>query len=133
MKRNKIRYQSKPKEKVFLAPSGNIYLRYVDDDALAEPKKGDLMVYPYNDELNGISMGMYGETGFNGYFKADIFDGKKWCLILLNDIFPNGENRFTKKERPEDTYVIVREMLEKICERPLLRTYREHYMLNEED
>jgi hypothetical protein len=129
MKRNKIRYKSEPVRRIEIILTGNIFLRYVDDDAIGSAKKGDVQVYAYNEALNGNRAGEYDSTGFSGYFKVDVFDGKKWCLILLNDIFPHQENHFSKKECPIDTYGLCREILEALTGRILLRTYREHYEL----
>jgi hypothetical protein len=126
-KRNKIRYQSKPKPRVTLALSGKVYLRYVDDEAIAAAGKGDAMVYPYNEALNSLRQGDYGSTGFAGYFKVDVHDGREWRLVLLNDIFPHRENHFSKSEYPIDTYRLCREILEGMQGKTLLRTYREHY------
>lgn len=132
MKRNKIRYQAKQKEKVLITLSGKIFLKYVDDEAIEQAGKGDLMLYPYNDSLNSTRLGEYGSTGYVGYFKVDVHDGRQWCLVLLNAIFEHSEHHFAKKERPIDTYGICKEILEGLKGKPLLRTYREHYTLSED-
>lgn len=132
MKRNKIRYQSKPKDKVLLVVSGEVHLKYVDDEAIESPAKGDFMVYPYNDSLNSTRLGEYDSTGYVGYFKVDVWDGKQWCLVLLNDIFPHSEHHFAKKERPADTYVVCAEILRGLKGKSLLRRYREHYELDDD-
>ena len=126
-KRNKIRYQSKLKPQVTLVMSGNVYLEYVDDEALEAPQKGDVKFYPYNEALNSTRVGEYESTGFAGYFKADIYDGWGWRLMLLNDIFPGQENYFSKNERPIDTYTLCREMFVAQPNRVFERIYREHY------
>jgi hypothetical protein len=126
-KRNKIRYQSKDKPLVTLIASGNVYLEYVDDEALAVPKKGDFKVYPYHDALQGVRMGDYDNTGFSGYFKVDVFDGWQWKIILMNEVFIRRENYFSKKERPIDTYAICLDILKAMAGKTLIRTYREHY------
>lgn len=126
-KRNKIRYQSHEKPRVELTLTGNVYLQYVDDEALQSPQKGDLMVYPFNDALHTARMGDYGSTGFTGYFKADVYDGWGWRLVLLGDIFTHQENHFAKSERPIDTYGLCREILLSWAGKKLQRTYREHY------
>ncbi len=126
-KRNKLRYQVKQKPQITLAMSGEVYLEYVDDDALASPKKGDVKFYPYNEALNSTRVGDYESTGFAGYFKADIYDGWGWRLLLLNDIFLQQENYFAKTERPIDTYRLCREIFLAEPNRMFERTYREHY------
>ena len=132
-KRNKIRYQSKPKDKVIITLTGAIYLRYEDDEAIEQPVKGDVMVYPYNDALNSTRQGDYYSTGFSGYFKVDVFEGNVWCLVLLNDIFPHQEHHFSKSECPIDTFNLCAEILRGLAGKRLVRTYREHYELDMED
>ena len=129
MKRNKIRYQSKPVARIEIVCTGNAFLRHVDDDAIATAQKGDFQLYAYNEGLNGNRLGEYEATGLSGYFKIDVYDGKKWCLVLLNDIFPHRENHFSKKEYPIDTYGLCKELVQALKGRILLRTYREHYEL----
>lgn len=131
-KRNKIRYQSKPIRRITLILSGNVYLRYQDEDAINTPGKGDVMVYPYNEALNSVRQGDYYSTGFAGYFKVDVFDGKEWRLVLLNGIFPDHENHFSKTEQPIDTYRLCEEILKQMGGKTLLRTYREHYTTDED-
>ncbi len=126
-KRNKIRYQSKPKVRIPIVLTGKAYLLYVEDEALQTPAKGDLMVYPQNDALHSLRQGDYYSTGFSGYFKVDVWDGKQWCAVIIQGIFPDGEHRFTKKECPIDTYAVCKEILVKLAGSTLVRTYREHY------
>ncbi len=130
MKRKKA-YQSKDRPAKELVLTGNVYLRYEDDEAIASAVKGDVVVYPVNDSLNGPRLGAYDETGFVGYFKAEVFDGASWCLVRLNEIFPNKEHHFSKKERPRDTYALCADILNALKGKTLLRTYREHYDLSE--
>lgn len=127
-KRNKIRYKSAPIERKAITLSGEVYLQYEDDDAIEQAKKGDLKLYPMNDSLNGMRLGEYGSTGFSGYFKVDVYDGRQWCLLLLNDIFMHRENHFSKSERPIDTYGFCAEILKSRAGSNVVRTYREHYM-----
>ena len=133
MKRNKIRYQSKTREKILIALSGNVYLQYADDEAIAQSKKGDLLVYPQNEALNTTRQGEYRERGFSGYFKVDVSDGKSWQPMILTEIFPGREHHFSKSERPIDTYALCVEMLSALKGKALLRTYREHYELDEKE
>ena len=128
-KRNKIRYQSKPKDKVIIVLTGKVYLKYVDDEAIDLAKKGDMLVYPCNDALNSTRQGDYESTGFSGYFKVDVFEGNVWCPLLTNDIFSQKENHFSKTECPIDTYHLCEEILHMLSGRALVRTYREHYEL----
>jgi hypothetical protein len=126
-KRNKIRYQSKPKDKVCITLTGNIHLKYEDDEAIDAAKRGDLLVYPCNEALNSTRVGEYYSTGFAGYFKVDVFEGNVWCPVLLHGIFLHRENHFSKSECPIDTYRLCRELLAPWAGKTLVRTYREHY------
>lgn len=132
-KRNKIRYQAEKKPKITIVLTGQVLLRYVDDEAIELAKKGDLMVYPNNDALNSNRMGDYESTGFSGYFKVDVHDGREWQPVIISGIFSNHENHFAKSERPIDTYNICHEILVQLSGKSLLRTYREHYTPDEEE
>jgi len=127
-RRNKVRYQSKPKEKVRITLTGQVYLRYVDEEAIEQPKRGDMLVYPCNDALNTTRQGDYDATGFSGYFKVDVFEGNVWCPVIATSIFPDKENHFSKTECPIDTYELCLESLRAMTGKNLVRTYREHYI-----
>ena len=126
-KNNKKRYQVKDKPKVTINLTGIVFLQYVDDEAATMAQKGDLLVYPYNDALNTTRLGEYNNTGFTGYFKADVSDGKVWQPLLLGQIFKNNVQYFAKTERPIDTYNLCAEILRNNAGMTLVRTYREHY------
>jgi len=126
-KNNKLRYQVKDKPKVTINLTGIVFLQYVDDEAATMAQKGDLLVYPYNDALNTTRQGEYNNTGFTGYFKADVSDGRVWQPVLLGQIFKNNEQYFSKSERPIDTYNLCAEILRNNAGLTLVRTYREHY------
>jgi len=130
-KRNKIRYQSKQKDPVIITLTGNVYLRYEDEEAIESAHKGDLLVYPCNDALNSTRQGDYYSTGFSGYFKVDVFEGNVWCPIIMTTVFPANEHHFGKKECPIDTYRLCLDMLKALAGRRLTRTYREHYELED--
>lgn len=131
MKRNKIRYQSKVQEKILITLTGKVYLRYDEEDELAmqSAAKGDLLAYPQNTALNSTRCGDYGSTGFSGYFKLDVFDGKNWQPLILNEFFLHNENHFSKSECPIDTYDYCVEILQGFIGKSVQRTYREHYEL----
>jgi hypothetical protein len=131
-KRNKIRYQSKPKDPVIITLTGNVFLRYEDEEAIDKAVRGDLLVYPCNDALNSNRQGDYTSTGFTGYFKVDVFEGNVWCPLILTTVFPGNEHHFGKKECPIDTYGLCAEILKAMAGRQLVRTYREHYELEED-
>ena len=132
-KRNKVRYQVKAKNKVIITLTGTVYLKYTDDEIIEQAKRGDLLTFPQNEALNTTRQGDYESTGFSGYFKVDVFEGNVWCPVLLNDIFPQRENHFSKTECPIDTFQLCGEMLVALAGKTLVRTYREHYILEESE
>lgn len=129
MGKRKITYQSKDKLKIAIVLTGNVFLQYVDDDNISLAQKGDLLVYANNEALNTTHIGEYDRTGFSGYFKVDISDGKNWQPLIISNIFTAHENHFSKKERAIDTYAVCREMLVDFAGNEAVRTYREHYEL----
>lgn len=129
---NKLHYQSKEKNRPTITLTGNIFLQYADEEeVIMQAAKGDLLVYPNNEALNTNRMGEYEATGFSGYFKVDVSDGKNWQPLIISDIFAAHENHFSKKERPLDTYEICAEKLRELAGKQVTRTYREHYELAE--
>lgn len=126
MKR-KITYKAKPIVKILLPLTGNIYLQYEDEDAIAAAVKGDLMLHPRCDALHTTRQGDYFSTGMAGYFKIDVYDGREWRAVLINEIFPHREHHFSKTECPIDTYELCKEILATYAGKNLQRTYREHY------
>jgi len=132
MGKRKVTYQSKEKTKVTMVLTGRIFLQYVDDEIALEAQKGDLLVYANNEALHTTKLGEYDSTGFTGYFKVDVSDGKVWQPLIINDVFKHNENHFAKTERPIDTYNICFEILRGLEGRVLNRTYREHYELAED-
>jgi hypothetical protein len=126
-KRNKIRYKAKPVIRQLIKLTGNVYLQQRDDDQIAAAVRGDFAVYPKCDALETTRVGDYGGTGMSGYFKVDVNDGKQWCAVLIQDIFPGRQHHFSKTECPIDTYELCAEMLKAMQGKNLQRTYREHY------
>ena len=92
-----------------------------------------MLVFPQNDALNTTRIGEYDCTGFSGYFKVDVFEGNVWCPMLINDIFPDRENHFSKTECPIDTYNLCLDILKARAGTTLVRTYREHYVPEESE
>lgn len=127
MKRNKIRYKANPVVIIPITITGVCYLMFRDDDEALQSKKGDFLVYPHNDALHTTRQGDYESTGFSGYFKVDVNDGKTWQPVIITDIFPHREHHFSKSECPIDTYHLVEEILKGWEGKTLRRTYREHY------
>jgi hypothetical protein len=132
MKR-KLTYQSKPVKKILIPISGQVYLQYENDEEISFAKRGDLMLHPRCDALHTTRQGDYFSTGVSGYFKVDVHDGKQWCAVLIQDIFPGREHHFSKMECPIDTYELCAGMLKAMAGKNLMRTYREHYAPEDAD
>ena len=132
MKRNKIRYQAKPKNYPPILLSGRVFLLY-HEEAMAVPQKGDLCLIPSCEALHTVQQGRYESTGFVGFYRADIYDGKGWKPALIADFFPHREQYFGKRERPIDTFTLCEEMLSQKTGAVMRRTYREHYAPLAED
>ncbi len=131
-KKNKIRYTSANKPRATITLTGNVYLQYHDEEG-ADIQKGDLLVFAECKQLHTNYFAQYEQTGFTGYFKVDVSDGKEWQPVILNEIFENHEHHFSRTERPMDTFTLCKEMLAALKGRSLSRTYREHYELEAED
>ena len=127
-KKNKIRYTAKPKNFASITLTGNVYLQYRDEEK-AESLRGDLLVFAECKQLHTNYFAEYERTGFTGYFKVDVFDGKDWQPVILSEIFEHHEHHFSRTDRPIDTYHLCHEILTSLGGRTLSRTYREHYEL----
>ena len=127
MKRNKIRYKSEVKEEKRITLTGVVFLMYRDDDEALQAKKGDVLIHPQNDALHTTRQGDYENSGFAGYFKADVCDGKDWCPISLPELFADRQHHFSKTEYPIDTFALCEEHIKSLAGQQLRRTYREHY------
>ena len=127
-KKNKLRYQSKGNQYPTIALTGAVHVRNWDADAILAAVKGDLQLFPSTDALLGSLMRNYGTMGHEGYVKADVFDGKGWKPISLEEFFPGRDYYFGKRERPSDTLRLCVESLKKAAGTELMRTYREHYV-----
>jgi hypothetical protein len=128
-KRNKVRYTSKGNPFPPIIMTGRVFLRHHEEDAIAAAEKGDLLVFLSTDILLGSRVGNYEATGIEGYLKADVFDGKGWKSLSLEEFFPGREYYFGKRERPSDTYRFCKGTLTGAAGVKLLRTYREHYVM----
>lgn len=132
-KHNKLRYQREEKNPPKITLTGKVYLQYRDEEYIAVAKKGDLQLFASAEALHTLRQGEYWSTGVSGYFRVDVSDGKEWRAVKLQDLFPGGEHHFSKSECPIDTYDLCEEMLKSLGGRQLVRTYREHYTLVEEE
>ena len=131
MGKRKITYKSAPVVRIPITLTGVVWLRYRDEEEMAAAKKGDLMLHPYHEALRGHRAGDYESTGFAGYFKLDVHDGHDWRPVIVTGIFSQREQYFSKSERPIDTYNLCVELLTALKDRVVVRTYREHYELED--
>jgi hypothetical protein len=129
-KKNKVRYSSKGNQWPQIPISGRIFLRHRDDDILGQAVKGDMLVFLSTDAFKfNLHIGDYEAMGLEGYLKADVFDGKGWKPLSIEEFFLHREQYFNKRERPCDTFAICEPILKAAAGKMLMRTYREHYVL----
>ena len=130
MKRPLKRYISHDKPKPCIVLTGKVLLKYMDDEEIETAKKGDIFFY-HNTENTPRTLikGDYLSRGLAGYFKADVFDGREWRLLAMQEFYPQKEHHFSKTERSIDTYMLCKEIMESFAGREVKRTYREHYEL----
>ena len=70
--------------------------------------------------------------GVSGYFKAEVFDGKFWQLLDLDEFLFNREYKFSKKEVPIYTANLCIELLKNETKFvTVYRTYRGHFTRDE--
>jgi hypothetical protein len=100
-----------------------------EEEGSAAPEKGDAQVYLSTDSLPNAHAGDYGAVGWEGYLKANVFDGKGWKPLSLEEFFPGREHYFGKRERPVDTYHMCLPAFQQTKGTVLARTYREHYRM----
>lgn len=131
----KIRYQSKGNPFPPLEATGAVWLKYEEEgEAQEHPQKGDMRMFLNDDATNKERVEAdYYSLGHAGYLKAEIYDGKKWCLVVMDGLLPDKINHFSKKEQPAATYLVCKDEMEALGGRKFERIYREHYELLEED
>lgn len=133
-KKNKLRYTSKGNQFPRITLTGKLFLRHRDEEIIGEAVKGDLEIYLSTDTFKfNIQIGDYEAMGLEGYLKANVFDGKGWKPISLEEFFPGREQYFGKREQPIDTFALCEPILSGFSGRSLMRTYREHYVLEPEE
>lgn len=108
--------------------SGAVFIKYIDDH---QPRRGDLRLFLNNDATSPF-LGDYEYTGLSGYFKAEVYDGKFWQLLDLDEFLENREYKFAKKQSPMDTALYCKEILSSFIEGEVIyRIYRGHFTRNE--
>lgn len=131
-KSNKVRYKSLGNQFPTIVMTGKIFLKHIDDEFLKEnpPQKGDLQIFLSTDSLAyNEYIGNFEAIGLDGYLKGNIFDGRDWKPLSLEEFFDDREYYFGKRERPIDTYNFCLPTLSKLGGTELSRTYREHYRI----
>lgn len=129
-KSNKVRYKSRGNQFPTITMTGKVTTRTYEEEAQSY-EKGDLQVFLSTDSLPyNIHMGNFEAIGYEGYLKADVFDGKDWKPVSLEEFFPQREHYFGKRERPIDTYNMCLSVFENMKGIVLVRTYREHYRVS---
>lgn len=130
-KKNKIRYKSQGNQFPAITMTGKVSLRQFDENGeeiVTANEKGDLQIFLSTDSMAyNIHKGDYEAVGLEGYLKANVFDGKGWKPLSLEEFFPDREHYFGKRERPIDTYNMCLPVLQNTKGTVLSRTYREHY------
>ncbi|MCC2646551.1 MAG: hypothetical protein K0R02_616 [Rickettsiaceae bacterium] len=110
--------------------SGNVYIKYEDEDCIAKAQIGDIKLYLNNDATSTI-VGDYENMKFSGYFKCKIFDGLVWHHMDITEICTRGENKFAKKQKPIDTAYLCKSIIEQHKGTILNKTYRGHFSIKE--
>ncbi len=131
-KKNKLRYKSRGNPFPPIIMTGIVSLRQTVEDGKESPnpEKGDMQIYLSTDSLvYNPHVGDFESIGLEGYLKANIFDGKSWKPLSLEEFFPGREYYFGKRDRPMDTYHMCLPTLQKTKGTMLARTYREHYRI----
>ena len=128
----RLRYQSQGNTFARIALTGAVALKYVEDERLETPAKGDMMLYLSCENNPSLEPWNFERTGRAGYLRADVHDGRTWRPLSLEEFFDDREYFFSKSERAIDTALLCRGALEGFAGRQLMRTYREHYVLEPE-
>ncbi|NDB83404.1 MAG: hypothetical protein EB127_11845 [Alphaproteobacteria bacterium] len=108
--------------------TSNVFIKYIDDQ---NPVQGDLRLLMHDDAISPFP-GDYNYCNMSGYFKGEVFDGKFWQFINLDEFLNNREYKYPKKQLPIHTALLCKELLEKASkELNMFRTYRGHYTIHE--
>jgi len=109
--------------------SGKSYLQHYNDDT--DQVIGDVLLIPHIENRTNISLPeIYRETGSKGYYRAFIYDGRDWGVLNYIEIFPDKEHQFSKSEYPIDIARVCSEIIIKLSNTVIYRTYRNHYTTN---
>lgn len=113
--------------------SGRVFLREeVENDPEFTPEKGDAWMYIY--EPAGVPGGRSSYIpAAAGYFKVEVFEGRRWFLLAADAVFSEKEHHFSRGTLPFDTFELCAERIVQHAGKMLARTYREHYEIMLED
>jgi hypothetical protein len=120
-----MRGRKKPIKSLII--TGQVYLQYEDDEDIAAAEAGDIVLFLNLDIIPTFSSGDYYKKYLGGSFKADIYDGKTWCPLLLADLCEHKEHFFSKSEIPIDSYNFCKQIIAEKAGIALYRSYRLHY------
>ncbi|MEI7669316.1 MAG: hypothetical protein WCJ33_04475 [Pseudomonadota bacterium] len=148
-KYNKLRYKSKGNQFPTLFLTGKVEPRKIGNNFSEEdyddenedldvklpekeipPEKGDIQIFLSTDSVSyNPNVGNFESVGLDGYLKANVFDGKGWKPLSLEEFFPRREHYFGKRERPLETYTLCFPTFQSFKGTEIVRTYREHYRI----
>jgi len=92
-KRNKVRYTAKEVQRIEIILTGTCWVQFLDEDISARAAKGDVLFYAHYSGQSSPAVPDYEVTGYVGYLKMDVFDGKNGahccrrdCLTMASSI-----------------------------------------------
>jgi hypothetical protein len=112
-----------------LSISGNSFYMYLHEEEIKLAKKGDVAFFSVLETKATDPWRTFETSGFKGYLKAKISDGKEWNHINLAEIFEFRENFFSKQDIPLNVYYLCSELIKLQKGLKLYKTYRDHYSI----
>ena len=122
-----ITVRGKLKTPKTLTLSGKIFLEIEDEEEILAAEKGDLLFRINIDAQNYETLGDYRISGYKGFFRISVYDGKSWFYLSPTEFFEHKENYFAKNEYPYNCYLNCKEIMEKFKGETLYKSYRDHY------
>ena len=128
VKRVKRRYKPKGNKFPTLTLTGRCFLLHHPESYIDALQRGDIMFYMHSDtSFRSKDEPFYEMVGGAGYIKAEVYDGKEWQFLVMDDLFEDKQHHFNKKERPLDTYILCEEFVQTLQGKEMRRIYRSHY------
>ena len=126
--KRKKRYQSKGNPYPPVKLTGRCRLLHWEESYFDDLMLGDLKLFMHRDSLGRERDDPgYEFTGGTGYLKVEIYDGKAWQPVIMDDVLPGREHHFSKTEAPLDTYLLCADLVTQLKDSFMRRTYRSHY------